>query len=84
MINSVMLNNGNVTTFTVNGLDGYVLEMNSGEGTEIITDIVLLKDEKAYFRIIKEVSGRPERTVKTVEPSNIERGNTLLKQFSFR
>jgi len=48
MINSVMLNNGNVTTFTVNGLDGYVLEMNSGEGTEIITDIVLLKDEKAY------------------------------------
>lgn len=48
MINTVILNNGNVTTFTIDGLDGYVLEMNSGEDTEIITDIVLLKDDKAY------------------------------------
>lgn len=63
MINSVMLNNGNVTTFTVDGLDGYVLETNSGEGTEIITDIVLLKDDKAYsVRFFNETLNNEEIT----------------------
>lgn len=52
--------------------------------TTSITKEFKVKDEKAYFEIIKEVSKMPERTVKTVKPSNIERGNKLLKQFSFR
>lgn len=52
--------------------------------TSSITKEFTVKDEKAYSRIIKEVSKTPERTVKTVKPSNIERGNQLLKQFSFR
>lgn len=43
-----------------------------------------VKDEKAYLRIIKEINKKPERAVKTVKPSNVERGNRLLKRFSFR
>lgn len=48
MINSVLLNNGDVKPFSVKGVDGYALEINNGEGSKLITDIVLLKDEKAY------------------------------------
>ena len=52
--------------------------------TSSITKEFTVKDEKAYSRIIKEISKKPERAAKTVKPSNIERGNRLLKQFSFR
>ncbi len=52
--------------------------------TSSITKEFIVKDEKAYLQIIEEVSNKPVRTVKTVKPSNIERGNKLLKQFSFR
>lgn len=52
--------------------------------TSSITKEFTVKDVNAYSQMVKEVSSKPERTVKTVEPSNIERGNNLLKQFSFR
>ena len=52
--------------------------------TSSITKEFTVKDEKAYLRMMKEISNKPARTVKTEKPSNIERGNELLKQFSFR
>lgn len=52
--------------------------------TSSITKEFTVKDVKAYSQIMKEVSSKPGRTVKTENPSNIERGNKLLKQFSFR
>ena len=52
--------------------------------TSSITKEFTIKDVKAYSQIIKEVSSKPDRTVQTAKPSNIERGNKLLKQFSFR
>jgi hypothetical protein len=51
--------------------------------TSSITKDFTVKDEKAYLEMMKEISSKPKRTVKTVKPSNIERGNKLLKQFSF-
>lgn len=52
--------------------------------TSSITKDFTVKDVKAYSQMMKEVSSKPDRTVKTEKPSNIERGNKLLKQFSFR
>ncbi|MBQ2741806.1 MAG: hypothetical protein IJB42_04785 [Oscillospiraceae bacterium] len=52
--------------------------------TSSITKEFTVKDAKAYSQLIKEVSNKPARTVKTEKPSSIERGNELLKQFSFR
>jgi len=51
--------------------------------TSSITKKFTVKDEKAYLRLVEEVSNKPERTVKSVKTSNLERGNKLLKQFSF-
>ncbi len=34
-----------------------------------------VKDVKAYSQMVKEVSRKPDRTVKTEKTSNIERGN---------
>lgn len=52
--------------------------------TSSITKEFVVKDEKAYSQMMKEISAKPNRTVKTEKPSNIERGNDLLKRFSFR
>lgn len=52
--------------------------------TSSITKEFTVKDVKAYSQMMKEVNNKPDRTVKTEKPSNIERGNRLLKQFSFR
>lgn len=52
--------------------------------TSSITKEFKVKDVNAYSKMMKEISNQPSRTVKTVKPSNIERGNKLLKQFSFR
>lgn len=52
--------------------------------TSSITKEFTVKDVKAYLQMMKEVSSKPVRTVKTEKPSSIESGNKLLKQFSFR
>lgn len=52
--------------------------------TSSITKEFTVKDVKAYSQIMEEVSKKPARSVKTEKPSNVERGNKLLKQFSFR
>ena len=64
---------------TINNIIGGVFM-----ATSSITKEFTVKDVKAYSQIIKEVSSKPNRTVQTAKPSNIERGNKLLKQFSFR
>lgn len=48
MVNNVMLNNGDITTFTIDGLNGYVLEIKDGNDTTFYTEIVVLKNKKAY------------------------------------
>ena len=66
---------------------GHIIYNNTGGvfmATSSITKEFIVKDAEAYSKIIKEVSNTPARTVKTEKPSNIERGNQLLKQFSFR
>ncbi len=50
--------------------------------SSIIKDFVV-KDIKTYFQIIEEISNKPNRTVKTVKPTNLERGKELLNHFSF-
>lgn len=52
--------------------------------TSSITKEFVVKNEKAFFQIIEEIGNKPERTEKTVDSSNIERGRKLLRQFSFR
>ena len=52
--------------------------------TSSITKEFTVKDVNAYSQIMKELNNKPVRTVQTKKPSNIERGNKLLKQFSFR
>lgn len=66
-------------SYTINNVLGGVFM-----ATSSITKEFTVKDVKAYSQMMKEVSNKPDRTVKTVKPSNIERGNQLLKQFSFR
>ena len=65
--------------FVINNIIGGVFM-----ATSSITKEFTVKDVKAYSQMMKEVNGTPNRTVKTGKPSNIERGNNLLKQFSFR
>lgn len=52
--------------------------------TSSITKEFSVKDVKAYDKLQKEVSQKPERTVVVKTPSNIERGAKLLNRFSFR
>lgn len=66
-------------SYTINNVLGGVFM-----ATSSITKEFTVKDVKAYSQMMKEVSNKPDRTVKTAKPSNIERGNKLLKQFSFR
>ena len=50
--------------------------------TASITKEFIVKDEKAYIRMVNEISKMSVRTVKTAKPSNINRENKLLKQLS--
>jgi len=52
--------------------------------TSSITKEFVVKDIEAYKELLKKTSDKPERELKKAEPSEIERGKQLLKQFSFR
>lgn len=51
--------------------------------TSSITKEFVIKDAEAYLQMMNEISDKPDRTVKTIKSSNIERGKELLKQFLF-
>lgn len=52
--------------------------------TSSITKEFKVKNSDTFNKLAKEIDKRPKRTVKVIQPSNIERGDKLLKQFSFR
>lgn len=52
--------------------------------TSSITKEFTVKDMEAYTLMMKEISKKPDRVVKTKNNSSIERGSKLLRQFSFR
>ena len=51
--------------------------------TSSITKNFVVRDVKAYKKLLKEIEKKPVRS-KTLQSSNIQRGQELLNQFSFR
>ncbi len=53
--------------------------------TSSITKEFVVKDRKAFEKMMRDINDRPERSTKVSKPSETERrAELLLKQFRFR
>lgn len=53
--------------------------------TSSITKEFVVKDKKAFEKMMQDINNRPERSIKISKPSETERrAELLLKQFRFR
>lgn len=52
--------------------------------TSSITKEFVVKDEKAFEKLLKKVEQMPERKVSATQSPSLAKGREVLKKFSFR
>ena len=76
---------GLISEMKMSEFSKYVKEVDYTMATSSITKEFVVKDEKAFKKMMQDINNRPERSIKISKPSETERrAELLLKQFRFR